>query len=40
MLTGVTSAERVATLAADQQPTLVAADAAELAKALETLAGR
>ena len=40
MLTGVTGAERVATLTADQQPTLVAADAAELAKALETLAGR
>ena len=39
MLTGVTRAEQVAALAPDERPTAIAADAAELALALDTLAG-
>ena len=39
MLTGVTTRAEVTALPADQQPTAVAADAAELAAALERLAG-
>ncbi len=38
MLTGVTRAEQVAVLAPDERPTAVAADAAELALALDALA--
>jgi hypothetical protein len=39
MLTGVTTRAQVDALPADKRPTAVAADAAELAAVLETLAG-
>jgi hypothetical protein len=39
MLTGVTTRAEVDALPADQQPTAVAADAGELAAALDRLAG-
>ena len=38
MLTGVTTREQVEALPADERPTAVAADAAELAAALDALA--
>ena len=39
MLTGVTNREEVEALPPDEQPTAIAADAGELAAALERLAG-
>ena len=39
MLTGVTTRAEVDALAADERPTAVAADAAELAAVLDRLAG-